>query len=92
MSVLTVNLVLVGVLALVVCAMFMYRRWIEDHDDHNIHLHNTSTDSQIIHMQEDAAKKLEMVEKAIRYLTVVLVVYGLAVAGYAIYTEWITSQ
>jgi len=87
-----VHLVVLGVLTLAVGVMFMYRRWIEDHDDHNIHLHNTATDSQIIHMQEDMAKRLEMVEKAIRYLTIVVVVYGLAVAGYAIYTEWITSQ
>jgi hypothetical protein len=88
----TIHLVLLGVLALAVCAMFMYRRWIEDHDDHNIHLHNSSTDTRIIHSQEDAAKRLDIVEKAIRYLTIVLIVYGVAVAGYAIYTEWITSQ
>jgi hypothetical protein len=92
MTLMTVNLILIGVLALVVGTLFMYRRWIEDHDDHNIHLHNNPSDSQIIHMQEDAAKKLDMVEKAIRYLTIVLIVYGVAVAGYAIYTEWIISQ
>ena len=91
MTVMTVNLILIGVLALVVGAMFMYRRWIEDHDDHNIHLHNNPTEAQIIHMQEDAAKKLEMVEKAIRYLTVALVVYGVVIAAYASYTEWISQ-
>lgn len=86
-----VHLILLGVLALAVGVMFMYRRYIEDHDDHNIHLHNTASDSQIIHMQEDMAKRLEMVEKAIRYLTIVVVVYGLAVAAYASYTEWISQ-
>ncbi len=91
MNVITVNLILIGVLALIVCAMFMYRRWIEDHDDPNIHLHNNPTDSQIIHLQEDAAKKLDMVEKAIRYLTIVLVVYGVIVAAYASYAEWISQ-
>jgi energy-converting hydrogenase Eha subunit G len=87
-----VHLVVLGALALAVCVMFLYRRWVEDHDDHNIHLHNTATDSRIIHMQEDAAKRLELVEKALRYLTIIVVVYGVVLAGYAIYTEWITSQ
>ncbi len=91
MTVITVNLVLIGVLALVVWAMFMYRRRIEDHDDHNIHLHNNPSDAQIIHMQEDAAKKLEAVEKTIRYLTIALVVYGVLIAAYASYVAW-TSQ
>ncbi len=86
-----VHLVLLGVLAMAVCVMFWYRKHIEDTDDHNIHLHNTTSDSQIIHMQEDMAKRLETVEKAIRYLTILVVVYGLAVACYAAYTEWITT-
>lgn len=91
MTVITVNLIMIGLLALAVGAMFMYRHWIEDHEDHNIHLHNTASDTQIIHTQQDAAKKLAMVEKTIRYLTVVLVVYGLAIVAYASYREWISQ-
>ena len=85
-----IHLILIGVLALVVCAMFMYRHRIEDHDDHNIHLHNNPSDAQIIHMQEDAAKKLETVEKAIRYLTIALVVYAVVIVAYASYSAWIS--
>jgi len=86
-----VHFALLAVLILAVLAMFMYRRRIEDHDDHNIHLHNTAGDSQIIHLQEDMAKRLETVEKAIRYLIIAAVVYGLAIAAYASYSAW-TSQ
>jgi membrane protein YdbS with pleckstrin-like domain len=92
MTAMTVNLILLGVLALVIGAMFMYRHWVEDHEDHNIHLHNNPTEARIIHAQEDDAKKVGTVEKAIRYLIILLVAYAVAVAGYAIYTEWITSQ
>jgi hypothetical protein len=86
-----IHLILMGVLALVVGTLFMYRRWIDGHEDHNIHLHNNPSEAQIIHTQEDAAKKLDMLEKAIRYLTIALIVYGVAIAGYASYVEWISQ-
>ena len=91
MTVITVNLIMVGLLALAVCALMMYRSRIEGHEDHNIHLHNNASDVQIIHTQEDAAKKIATLEKTIRYMTAVLVVYGLAIAGYASYVEWISQ-
>jgi hypothetical protein len=82
---------LVLLLAVVLFAMWMYRKWLDDHEDHNIHLHNTATDSNVIVTQETINKRLEVLERVIRYLTIVVIAYAVFVVGAAVYNAWLAS-
>lgn len=85
---LMVHLTLCGVLALTVVALFLYRRWLENHDDPYIHLHNDSHDSSIITTQTSMARRLDMVDKVKNGLLLAVVLYALAIAAMAIYVAW----
>jgi hypothetical protein len=89
---LTMQLALFVLLAVILFAVWMYRKWLDDHEDHNIHLHNTASDTNVIVTQQSINKRLEVLERAIRYLTIVLIAYGLIVAALAIYNGWDTSN
>ena len=85
---LTFHLGLCGILALVVVALFVYRRWLENHDDPYIHLHNDSHDSSIITSQNAAARRLDMVDKVKNGLLVAVILYVLAIVGMLAYLAW----
>lgn len=85
---LTVHMSLCGILALIVVALFVYRRWLENHDDPYIHLHNDSHDSSIVTSQNAAAKRLDVVDKVKNGLLVAVVVYVLAIVGMLGYMAW----
>ncbi len=88
---LTLNLILCGALVLVVVALYLYHRWLENHQDHYIHLHNDSHDASIIDSQTTMAKRIEMVEKLKNGLLIAVIVYAVAIAAMAIYTAWNTQ-
>jgi hypothetical protein len=85
---LTVHMSLCGILALVVVALFVYRRWLENHDDPYIHLHNDSHDSSIVTSQSAAAKRLDVVDKVKNGLLVAVIVYILAIVAMIAYVAW----
>jgi hypothetical protein len=85
---LTFHLGLCGILALVVVALFVYRRWLENHDDPYIHLHNDSHDSSIITSQSAAARRLDVVDKVKNGLLVAVILYVLAIVGMLAYLAW----
>ena len=85
---LTFHLGLCGFLALVVVALFVYRRWLENHDDPYIHLHNDSHDSGIITAQNSAAKRLDVVDKVKNGLLVAVILYVLAIIAMVAYVAW----
>jgi hypothetical protein len=85
---LTFHLLLCGVLAVVVVGLFVYRRWLENHDDPYIHLHNDSHDASIITSQTSQARRLDMVDKVKNGLLVAVIVYALAILAMAGYTAW----
>ena len=85
---LTFHLGLCGFLALVVVALFVYRRWLENHDDHYIHLHNDAHDAGIITHQNAAAKRLEVVDKVKNGLLVAVILYILAIVAMVAYVAW----
>ena len=87
---LTFHLSLWGILLLVVIGLFLYRRWLENHDDPYIHLHNDSHDSSIITSQSAAAKRLDIVDKLKNGLLIAVIVYALAIAGIVGYIAWST--
>jgi uncharacterized protein YxeA len=75
------------VIAITVC-MFLYRRWLENREDHYIHLHNDSHDTAIIASQQAVAKRLGSIDKVKNTLLVVSILYILAIIGMALYTAW----
>ena len=85
---LMVHLTVCGVLALTVVALFLYHRWLENHDDPYIHLHNDSHDSGIISAQTSMGRRLDMVDKVKNGLLIATILYGLAIAAMAVYTAW----
>lgn len=87
---LTFHLSLWGILVLAVIALFIYRRWLENHDDPYIHLHNDSHDSTIITSQNAAAKRLDTVDKLKNGLLIAVIVYAFAILGIVGYIAWNT--
>lgn len=85
------NLVLWGILVLALTGMVIYRKRLDDHDDHTIHLHNDPIDSGIISNQVSVAKRVATMDKAIRYMIILLIAYGLVIAVLAGYQAWINS-
>lgn len=87
---LTFHLSLWGILVLAVIALFIYRRWLENHDDPYIHLHNDSHDSTIITSQNAAAKRLDTIDKLKNGLLIAVIVYAFAILGIVGYIAWNT--
>jgi hypothetical protein len=88
----TLHLTICGVLVFFLVASFLYRKFIDDHDDHNIHLSNTSTDTRIMSIQEQHAKRIDMLDRLNKYLSVVVILYLLAIGVMAAYTGWFAAQ
>lgn len=88
---LTFHLILCGVLALALLAMYLYHRWLENHEDHYIHLHNDSHDSSIINSQTAIGKRMEIVDKVKTGLLAAVIIYAVAIAAMAVYQGWIGS-
>lgn len=85
---LTLHLIVWGCLVLIVVALFLYHRWLENHDDHYIHLHEDAHDSSIVTGQTTMAKRIDALDKVKNGLLVAVIVYALAIAGIAIYSAW----
>ena len=88
---LTLHLILCGVLVAATVCMYLYHRWLENHEDHYIHLHNDQHDTSIISAQTTIAKRLEMVDKVKNALLIATIIYAVAIVAMAIYTAWNTS-
>lgn len=88
----TLHLAIFGVLVFFLVASFLYRKFIDDHDDHNIHLTNTASDARILTSQVAHAKRIEMLDKLNKYLSIVVILYLIAIGLMAGYTGWFASQ
>ena len=85
---LTYHLVLCGVLLLATVGLFLYRRWLENHGDHYIHLGSDAHDSSIIDSQAMMCKRCETVDKIKNAMLAATILYGVIIAGYASYLAW----
>jgi hypothetical protein len=85
---LTYHLILCFVLLCATVGMFLYRRWLENHGDHYIHLHNDSHDSTIVTTQAAMCKRCETVDKIKNALLAATILYAVIIAGYASYVAW----
>ncbi len=85
------HVVTLVVLVCAVCGLYIYRRWLENHDDHYIHLHNDAHDTSIINSQTSMAKRLDLVDKLKNAGLAAVILYALAIAGMAVYIGWTTN-
>ena len=88
---LTYHIVALVVLIAAVIGLYLYRRWLENHDDHYIHLHNDAHDASIISTQASMAKRLDTVDKLKNAGLVAVIVYAVAIAAMAGYIGWNSS-
>jgi hypothetical protein len=85
---LTYHLILCTVLLLATVGMFLYRRWLENHTDHYIHLGDNPHDSAVINSQSAECKRCETVDKIKNALLAATILYAVIIAGFASYQAW----
>jgi uncharacterized protein YxeA len=85
---LTLHLIVCGVLIVIIVALFLYQRWLENHSDHYIHLHSDSHDTSVVTSQAAQGKRLDTIAKIKNGLIVAVILYLLAIAAIAVYTAW----
>jgi uncharacterized membrane protein len=83
------HIVALAVLALVVGGLALYRKSVASHEDDTVHLTGSG---EAVQEQMQIAAKLEKIDKWGKLLTVVLVIYGLVVAGLYILHMWEESS
>ncbi len=76
-------------LALCVAAVALYRKMLASQEDDIVHV--TSGENKVISKQLQVAQKLEKIDYFGKTLTIVLVVYGVALGGWFIYQGWMQS-
>lgn len=79
-----------GVLALVVIVLAVMRKMVSSHEDDTIHLGGDA--SAAVSEQTAVAKKLEMIDKWGKLLTIVLVVSGFVLGGIYAYEVFTSSS
>lgn len=73
-------------LAVVVAVLAIYRNMMASHEDETIHV--LESDAAQVTTQVKLSHKLELIERWGKILTVVVVVYGLFIAGMYLYNIW----
>jgi len=84
---LMMQLIVCGFLVVVIVALFLYQRWLENHSDHYIHLHGEQS-SKVVTAQTAQAKRLDTIAKVKNGLIILTIIYVLAMIGIAAYTAW----
>lgn len=88
---LALHLILCGILLVATICVGMYRKWLENHCDNYIHLHNDAHDAAVVHTQEDLCKRLDMMTRLQTGLISATIAYAVIIAGVASYLAWRTS-
>jgi uncharacterized membrane protein len=79
-----------AMLALVVLGMAIYRKVLSNKEDDTMHL--ADAEVSLVTEQNVLAQKLEVVDKWGKLLTIVVVVYGLVLAGLLLYQGWLEAS
>ena len=74
-----------GVLAIVVVFLIIYRKSVSSQEDDSIHLEGNMPTEQV-----SLAHRLELIDRWGKTLTVIVAVYGVALAGIYLYQIWNT--
>lgn len=83
------HMVVLGILALIVGGLAIYRRTIAEKEDDTLHL---SGSGENVKEQVATAAKLNSIDKWGKLLTLALVIYGLVIAGLYVYEMWEASS
>lgn len=89
---LMLHLSLWGVLLAATIAVALYRKWLEDHCDHYVHLHSDSHDAAVIQSQEAACRRIETFGKLRTLMISLTIAYALIIAGVASYQAWLATN
>lgn len=74
-------------LAVVVLALALYRLLVGVDEDDTLHV--VENEGHLVAQQKQLFKKVDLIERWGQLLTVVVVVYGLALAGIYLYHKWL---
>ncbi len=83
---------LFGFLTALLVGVYIYRHWLENHDDPYIHLHNDSHDEGIINAQTSIGRRLEVIDRVKNGMLVAVIVYAVAIAAMGVYWAWNNSS
>jgi uncharacterized membrane protein len=78
-----------ALLALSVLVLAAWRQVMDLHEDDSIHL--KEAEAGMVKNQVDLDQRIRVVDRVGKTLTVIAVLYGLAVASWMIYRQWIES-
>ncbi len=83
------HIVILAVLAVIVGGLALYRKAVASKEDDTVHLSGGET---AVQEQVAVASKLNAIDKWGKLLTVVLVIYGLVIAGIYVLQMWEESS
>lgn len=86
------HLSLWGVLVALLIGVYIYRHWLENHDDPYIHLHNDTHDQGIVNSQTTMGRRIEAIDKVKNGLLAATIAYAVAIIAMGIYLAWTTSN
>ncbi len=72
-----------GVLAIIVVSLILYRKSVSSHEDDSLHLEGGAPSQQMA-----LAHRLELIDRWGKTLTVIVAVYGIALAAIYLYQVW----
>ena len=73
-------------LATILAAVALYRRRISMKSDETLHL--MDAEAPLVSGQEEAGKQLDKIDRWGKALTILVIVYALAIAGYYLYSSF----
>lgn len=79
-----------AVLALIVLALAAWRQVIDMHEDDSIHLNDSQ--AGLVNEQLSLVKKVTAIDRVGKVLTVMTFLYGLALASWVLYQQWLESS
>ncbi len=85
-STLTINAVIWILLAATVGSLAIYRKFVSRAEVDVIHLRDSET--PLVSDQKSFAHRLEAIDRWGKILTIVVILYGVAIAGFYLYEAW----
>jgi hypothetical protein len=76
-------------LAISVCVLIVWRKVVANHEDDSLHMTNVEA---VVPQQQAVARKLDMIDRWGKMLTVATVILGLAIAAVYLYRMWVATS
>lgn len=88
---LIIHLIVWGILLLITIALWLYRRFLENREDHYIHLHGDEHAAKVLESQTAVAKRVESIGRIKNILLIIVIVYAVVIAALEFYRAWNTN-